>query len=54
MKAAAVRLVAAGVGGAAGIYALGRDTATPVEQARKMNMFLDDFACCETECGEAC
>ena len=33
---------------------LGRDTATAVEQARKMNMFLDDFACCQSACGEAC
>ena len=33
---------------------LGRDTAAAVEHARKMNMFLDDFSCCKSECGEAC
>ena len=33
---------------------LGRDTTKAVEQCRKMNMFLDDFSCCKSACGEAC
>ena len=33
---------------------LGRDTTAAVEQCRKMNMFLDDFSCCKSACGEAC
>ena len=33
---------------------LGRDTKAAVEECRKMNMFLDDFSCCEATCGEAC
>ena len=33
---------------------LGHDTAAAVEQARKMNMFLDDFSCCKSACGESC
>jgi len=33
---------------------LGRDTRSAVEQCRTMNMFLDDFKCCEGACGEAC
>ena len=31
-----------------------RDTKTAVEVCRKMNMFLDDFKCCKTTCGETC
>ena len=33
---------------------LGRNTKAAVEECRKMNMFLDDFSCCEATCGEAC
>lgn len=33
---------------------LGRDTTQAVEACRKMNMYLDDFSCCESACGEAC
>ena len=33
---------------------LGHDTKKAVEECRKMNMFLDDFKCCEATCGEAC
>ena len=33
---------------------LGRDTVEAVEECRKMNMFLDDFACCKGACGETC
>mmetsp|Transcript_29473 Transcript_29473/g.78293 ORF Transcript_29473/g.78293 Transcript_29473/m.78293 type:complete len:496 (+) Transcript_29473:121-1608(+) len=34
---------------------LGHDTMVPVELCRKMNMYLDDFACCKSgTCGEAC
>ena len=30
---------------------LGRDTTSPVESCRKMNMFLDDLECCAETCG---
>ena len=33
---------------------LGYDTTKAVENCRKMNMFLDDFECCQAACGEAC
>ena len=33
---------------------LGRDTTKTVADARKMNMFLDDFTCCKAACGESC
>jgi len=33
---------------------LGRDTKMAVEICRLQNMYLDDFRCCETECGESC
>jgi hypothetical protein len=33
---------------------LGRDTKEAVEICRLQNMYLDDFKCCQTECGEAC
>lgn len=33
---------------------LGHDTKLPVEICRMQNMYLDDFKCCKTECGEAC
>ena len=33
---------------------LGRDASSAVEECRKMNMYLDDFKCCESKCGEAC
>ena len=33
---------------------LGHDTTAAVEEARKSNMFLDDFSCCKSTCGEAC
>ena len=33
---------------------LGRDTTKAVEACRKMNMYLDDFSCCKSSCGEAC
>ena len=33
---------------------LGRDTTSAIEECRKMNMYLDDFKCCESHCGEAC
>ena len=33
---------------------LGRDTTSAVEACRKMNMYLDDFTCCKSSCGEAC
>ena len=33
---------------------LGRDTSSAVEACRKINMYLDDFTCCEGTCGEAC
>lgn len=29
-------------------------TEEAVEQCRKMNMYMDDFECCEAACGEAC
>ena len=33
---------------------LGRDTKSAVEDAREMNMYLDDFDCCEGVCNDAC
>ena len=33
---------------------LGNDTAHIVDKLRKMDMFMDDFSCCETQCGETC
>jgi len=33
---------------------LGHDTKAAVEVCRLTNMYLDDFKCCKTECGEAC
>ena len=33
---------------------LGYRTAAAVEECRDMNMFLDDFSCCQSACGEAC
>lgn len=33
---------------------LGRDTKAAVEICRLQNMYLDDFKCCKTECGETC
>ena len=33
---------------------LGHDTTDKVDLCRKMNMFLDDFKCCQTTCGESC
>ena len=33
---------------------LGHDTTDAVAECRKMNMFLDDFSCCQAACGEAC
>ena len=33
---------------------LGRDTQSAVQEARSSNMYLDDLACCEGVCGEAC
>ena len=33
---------------------LGRDTTKAVEVCRKMNMYLDDFSCCKSACGETC
>ena len=33
---------------------LGRDTRAAVEECRRTNMYLDDFACCEGFCGESC
>ena len=33
---------------------LGRDTKRAVNACRTMNMFLDDFQCCEGVCGDAC
>lgn len=31
-----------------------RNTETSVDVCRKMNMYLDDFKCCKTTCGETC
>ena len=33
---------------------LGRDTTKAVEACRKLSMYLDDFSCCKSACGEAC
>merc|ERR1711871_698555 len=33
---------------------LGLDTKEAVKVSRDMNMFLDDFTCCKSACGEAC
>ena len=33
---------------------LGHDTRDKVDICRKMNMYLDDFKCCQTTCGETC
>jgi len=33
---------------------LGNDTQEAVEVCRKMNMFMDDFTCCQAACGESC
>lgn len=33
---------------------LGRDTKTAVDICRLQNMYLDDFQCCKTSCGETC
>ena len=33
---------------------LGLDTKEAVAASRDMNMFLDDFVCCKSACGEAC
>jgi len=33
---------------------LGFSTEEAVEQCRKMNMYLDNFECCEAACGETC
>ena len=30
---------------------LGKDTRAAVAECRKMNMYLDDFKCCESTCG---
>ena len=33
---------------------LGRDTTDSVQECRDMDMFLDDFECCKSACGDAC
>ena len=33
---------------------LGHDTTSAVDDCRNMNMFLDDFTCCKSTCGETC
>ena len=33
---------------------LGRETEAAVEDCRKMNMYMDNFACCKSACGETC
>ena len=33
---------------------LGRDTEAAVENCKNMNMYMDDFQCCKSTCGEAC
>ena len=33
---------------------LGHSTERAVDECRKMNMFLDDFTCCQAACGESC
>jgi len=33
---------------------LGHDTADAIQACRDMNMFLDDFVCCQGACGDAC
>ena len=33
---------------------LGRSTEHAIEECRKMNMYLDDFSCCQAACGESC
>ena len=33
---------------------LGYDTEDAVEKSRKMDMFMDDFPCCQAACGESC
>ena len=33
---------------------LGYSTDKAVEDARDMNMYMDDFTCCKSACGETC